>query len=298
MKKKNWIEIWSNENPESLEGTRKFSPNFKLDEKITTSLIRIDISLKREISYYQIAGICLLTGDSTTKHQLSISPILNTLFHDFKIIINDSGNIKEYPTSKLLLSTLSAYFFDLLQKNQQLNEIEYEFNLELFDLIYLYLNSMKISYFEIDIVKMFSIADQLSLDNFKNQILNNFQKCINLDDYHHYFNDIIESKSPNIQQLQLVLDNFVCDEFSTIISQENFKEISVEFIRYYCMKSEIRVREYDLCLSIYNRDNKMKMNDLIRFGNIKGTEWESIKSILKLNEKPNNNKLPRRLVKE
>eukprot|EP01080_Neovahlkampfia_damariscottae_P002991 gene2991-5001_t len=292
--KKNWKPIWTASNPESLEGTRKFNPKLETKERIYTSLLRIDISLKREVPYYQIAGVCLLTSESALKHQLNISPQVSTCFNDFKLIIKNGDKKKEFPTSKLLLSTLSQYFYDLLMKNASLHEIEFEFDLKYFETVYSYLQKMTISFDEEDIIDLYLIIDKLSFDHLKIQLFEQFPKSICISNYHHLWNKIQENNSnPNIKQFQSLLNDFIYRSFSDIIHDDNFVQVSDDFINYYTSKNELIVNEFELCLALFNRDKSINLKDHIRFGLIQGDNWETVQGLTKLKVKPNNITLQR-----
>ena len=226
-----------------------------------------------------------------------ISPIVMSTFSDFKMIIKDqnSEKKKEFPMSKILLSTLSPYFLNLFEKDKKLNEIEFEFNLKLFELINEYLNSMKLTYNEEDIIKLFLIADKLSLETLKIEIFSTFQSILSLSNFHIFFEEIYQNsfRNPNVKQFFGILNKFVYVEMNEIIHLDDFKDVSDDFIKYYCTKSELKVSEFELCLALFRRDNQTNLKDFIRFGGITGGQWETVQAVTQLTSKPNTNSIAR-----
>jgi hypothetical protein len=303
--KKDWVKLWMSDQlePESLSGTRKFSPKFNVDLKkqVFSSYIRIDISLKRSVTYYQIAGIGLLTTkEPSLKHSLPSYRNKMMEFSDFKIIVKDGEKKKEFPTSRLLLATLSPLFSQMFLKDNELREMEFEFDITSFEFVYFYLNCQKLPFEEITVVDVYIIADKLSLTELKKALLSKFTFFLDGENYSKIWERIkLKQKSGDLTQLKPLLDFYIVSNFNYLMHSDAFDCVSESFLKYYLKNGTLNVDEYPLCLALidWNKKNNKPTNHLhewINFGGMVGNQWETIQALTGLKEKPNNNKTGRK----
>jgi hypothetical protein len=297
--KKDWVKLWmSNQlEPESLSGTRKFSPTFNVDPKkqVFSSYIRIDISLKRLVTYYQIAGVCLLTTkEPSLRHPLPSFSNKMMEFSDFKIIVKDGEKKKEFPTSRLLLATMSPMFSEKLLKENELREMEFEFDIIPFEFVYFYLNYQKLQFEEMTVIDVYIIADKLSLHELKKALLSQFSSFLDGENFSKIWEKIkSKQKSGDLSQLKSVIDHYIESNFNYLMHTDVFDNVSESFLKYYLKKGTLNVDEYPLCLALHdwNKKNNKPMDnlhDLIQYGMMVGNQWETIQSLTGLKKKPNN----------